>query len=163
MVLSVWSSPPTVCPPVRRRSAPTLSLFPHSAGQPAADSLPAGWGRCQDTHRRTDAHAYLHVRATAHTLTHSHKSNAWPSSLPSQHALWLPGCCPASIRTRFFFSSFQIIWAIDSINATTSTDTSWIRHTCFSFGVFFFFFTFSRKISYFHENIGQLPTSVFCI
>lgn len=103
MVLSVWSSPPTVCPPVRRCSAPTPSLFPRSAGRPAADCLPAGWGRCQDTHRRTDAHAYLHVRATAHTLTHSHKSNAWPSSLPSQHALWLPGCCPASIRTRFCF------------------------------------------------------------
>lgn len=88
--------PPTVCPPVRHHAAATPSHFPHSAGRPAADSVPAGRRRCQDTHQHTDAHTYLHEQATAHTLTHSHKSNAWPSSLLSQHAPWLPGCCPTS-------------------------------------------------------------------
>ncbi|KAF3846161.1 hypothetical protein F7725_003239 [Dissostichus mawsoni] len=39
MALCVWSSPPTVCPPVRRHAAAPPSPFPHSAGRPAADSL----------------------------------------------------------------------------------------------------------------------------
>ncbi len=96
MGLSVWSYPPTVCPPVRHLAAATPCHFPHSAGRPAADSVPAGCRRCQDTHQHTVAHTYLYVQATAHTISHSHKSNAWPSSPLSQHALWLPGCCPAS-------------------------------------------------------------------
>lgn len=94
MVLSVWSSPPTVCSPVRRHTTAPPSHFPNAAGRPASDSLPAGRWRCQQAHQHTVAHTYLYVQATAHTLTHSHKSNAWPSSPLSQHAPWLPGCCP---------------------------------------------------------------------
>lgn len=98
MVLSVWSSPPTVCPPVRHLAAATPSHFPRAAGRPAADSVPAGQRQCQNTHQHTQMHTHhLHAcKATAHTLTLSHKSNAWPSSLLSQHAPWLPGCRPTS-------------------------------------------------------------------
>lgn len=89
MVLSVWSSPPTVCPPVRRHATAPPSHFPDAAGRRASDSLPAGRWRCQQAHQHTVAHTYLYVQATAHTLTHINQMLGPPLHCPSMHPGYL--------------------------------------------------------------------------
>lgn len=100
MVLSVFLSHLRASPPVRLVHTHTHTHFHRPAGRPL----------CQPDDGD----------ATRRPASHSHESNAWLCSLPSQHAPWLPGCCPTN-NSCYYSSGLEL-----PLHEGTHTHT----HTC---------------------------------
>lgn len=89
MVQSVWSSPPTVCPPVRRHATAPPSHFPDAAGRPLTLCQPDVDDASR--HTNTQLHTPTYMCKQLRTLSHTHINQMLgpPLHCPSMHPGYL--------------------------------------------------------------------------